>query len=59
MDLKKTVCRPILNRQAATEPDSELPSTGHIMISYNKFSRDICLKIKQELDVSIYCGTLD
>lgn len=49
-DLKRL--RPLLNRQQATDVEVE-QSTGHIMISYNKLSRDICMKIKEKLEVCI------
>lgn len=41
----------LLKRQVATVDDDMPQSPGHIMISYNKFSRDVCLKIKERLDV--------
>ncbi len=48
-----TTVKPILSRQKATEEVEPADSNiGHIMISYNKLSRDTCLKIKEKLDVS-------
>jgi hypothetical protein len=47
-DSKRLTAKPLLNRQKEVE-ESE-PTIGHIMISYNKFSREVCMKIKEKLD---------
>jgi hypothetical protein len=43
--------------QESTETDSE--SHGHIMISYNTGSREMCLKVKNELEASGYKVWMD
>lgn len=48
-DSKKISAKPLLSRQKeVVEPVAAESSGGHIMISYNKFSRETCLKIKKK-----------
>ena len=50
-DSKKISAKPLLSRQKEVVEQAAGESPGHIMISYNKFSRETCLKIKNKLDV--------